>query len=303
MNIRRTLPLLLAPLLVLAAALRRRRRRRHRRRVDGRRGRPVGRRPPRHRRPARPPATTGATAATTAADRGRPRRHAVAAPEQSITVGSADFPESQLLAQIYGQALAAAGFDVALRAGIGAREVYFRRSRTARSTSSPSTPTRCCRSSSADDPDAVSEATNVEEQITALGEVLPDGLEVLTPSTAEDKDVIVCTAEVAEELGLTTSPTSAPRSAEITLGAPPEFETRSPFGLVGFQEIYGARVRGVRPARRRRHRRRPGGRRRSTAATCSRRCRSSRPRASSPSRTTRTPCRTRPCCRSCAARS
>ena len=43
----------------------------------------------------------------------------------SITVGSADFPESQLLAQIYGQALAAAGFDVSYELGIGAREVYF----------------------------------------------------------------------------------------------------------------------------------------------------------------------------------
>ena len=28
--------------------------------------------------------------------------------------------------------------------------------------------------------------------------------------------------------------------ANITIGAPPEFETRSPFGLVGFAEIYGA---------------------------------------------------------------
>ena len=90
-----------------------------------------------------------------------------------------------------------------------------------------------------DDPEAPVEATNVEEQLTALGEVLPDGLEVLTPSTAEDKDVIVCTAEVAEELGLTTLSDLGANSAEIRLGAPPEFETRSPFGLVGFQEIYG----------------------------------------------------------------
>ena len=82
--------------------------------------------------------------------------------------------------------------------------------------------------------------TNVEEQVAALGEALPDGLEVLTPSTAEDKDVIVCTAEAAEEHGLTTLSDLGAASANITLGAPPEFETRSPFGLVGFEEIYGA---------------------------------------------------------------
>jgi osmoprotectant transport system substrate-binding protein len=40
-----------------------------------------------------------------------------------ITVGSFDFPESVLLAEIYGQALAAARFPVRIMPGIGAREV------------------------------------------------------------------------------------------------------------------------------------------------------------------------------------
>jgi osmoprotectant transport system substrate-binding protein len=45
---------------------------------------------------------------------------------------------------------------------------------------------------------------------------------------------------VAEEHGLATLSDLAEVAGEITLGAPAEFEGRSPFGLVGFEEIYGA---------------------------------------------------------------
>ena len=40
-------------------------------------------------------------------------------------VGSGDFPESQIVAEIYAQALQANGFDVGRRMGIGSRETYI----------------------------------------------------------------------------------------------------------------------------------------------------------------------------------
>jgi len=43
----------------------------------------------------------------------------------SITVGSADFPESQLLAEIYAGALQAKGVTVNKKLNIGAREAYI----------------------------------------------------------------------------------------------------------------------------------------------------------------------------------
>jgi osmoprotectant transport system substrate-binding protein len=159
----------------------------------------------------------------------------------SVVVGSADFPESQLLAQIYGQQLAATGFDVSFELGIGAREVYFAAVESGEVDLVPEyTNSLLSFVLRRDDPDALPDATNVEEQVAALGEALPDGLEVLTPSTAEDKDVIACTQDAADEFGLTNLTELGEASANITLGAPPEFETRSPFGLVGFAEIYGA---------------------------------------------------------------
>jgi osmoprotectant transport system substrate-binding protein len=166
-----------------------------------------------------------------------PGTSAAAGEPGAIIVGSADFPESQLLAQIYGQALAAAGFDVSYELGIGSREVYFGAIEGGEVDLVPEyTGSLLSFVLAPEQPTA----TNVEEQIAALGEALPEGLEVLTPSTAEDKDTIVCTQEVADEFGLSNLSSLFENSAEITLGAPPEFEERTPFGLAGFTELHGA---------------------------------------------------------------
>ena len=50
---------------------------------------------------------------------------AVSGDLKSIKVGSADFPESQLLAKIYAMALTAKGFKVDTKMNIGSREVYM----------------------------------------------------------------------------------------------------------------------------------------------------------------------------------
>jgi osmoprotectant transport system substrate-binding protein len=50
---------------------------------------------------------------------------AVRSDTTTIIVGSADFPESQLLATIYAKALAAKGVPVETKLNIGSREVYI----------------------------------------------------------------------------------------------------------------------------------------------------------------------------------
>jgi osmoprotectant transport system substrate-binding protein len=158
-----------------------------------------------------------------------------------VVVGSADFPESQLLAQIYGQALDGAGFDVSYQMSIGAREVYFKAITNGEIDLVPEyTNSLLSYVLRLKDPKALPTAKNVDEQITALGQALPDTLQVLTPSTAEDKDVIACTADAAKQYNLTDLSSLAKASKNITIGGPPEFETRSPFGIAGFKQIYGA---------------------------------------------------------------
>ncbi|MET0578926.1 MAG: ABC transporter substrate-binding protein, partial [Ilumatobacteraceae bacterium] len=134
-----------------------------------------------------------------------------------------------------------AGFDVEYQLAIGAREIYFGAFEAGELDLVPEyTNSLLSFVVRQADPEALPTATNVEEQVAELGEVLPDGFEVLTPSTAEDKDVIVCTSEAAEEYSLTNLSELGAASANITIGGPPELETRSPFGLAGFAEIYGA---------------------------------------------------------------
>ena len=137
----------------------------------------------------------------------------------------------------------------------------------------------------------------VDEQVAALADALPDGLEVLTPSSAEDKDTIVCTQDVVDEHNLTDLSSLFAVADQITLGAPPEFETRTPFGLKGFKDIYDATFKefvplGSRPTSRTRCRVA-----RSTAATSSPPTRRSRPTGSWRSRTIRTSVPARRSCR------
>lgn len=161
-----------------------------------------------------------------------------------LTVGSANFPENHLLAEIYGQALEARGFTVGRSLNIGSREVYFAALVNGEIDLLPEyTNSLLSYALRQDDPDARPTATNIAEQVTELKAALPSALTVLEASTAEDKDVIVCRSEVAEQYGLSTLGDLAEVAGEITLGAPPEFETRAPFGLVGFEEIYGATFR------------------------------------------------------------
>ena len=68
----------------------------------------------------------------------------------------------------------------------------------------------------------------------------------MTPSTAENKDVIVCTRRRP------TSTRSRPstiwaNAANITIGGPAEFKDRTPFGLAGFETAYNTKFKGFVP--------------------------------------------------------
>ncbi len=159
-----------------------------------------------------------------------------------LTVGSANFPENQLLAEIYAQALEARGATVSRNLNIGNRETYYAAIEGGEIHLLPEYTNSLLSFVLGEPPDAA----NVEEQVAALGEALPENLIVLEPSSAEDKDVIVCNQETADEFGLGNLSDLFENSADITLGGPAEFEERTPFGLAGFAE-QGAEFAGFTP--------------------------------------------------------
>jgi osmoprotectant transport system substrate-binding protein len=177
-------------------------------------------------------ATTAAGAATTAGGGG-------GAVTQTLTVGSANFPENVLLAEIYAQALEAKGAKINRKLNIGSREVYYAALTSGEIDLLPEY-TNSLLSFILKANNQTPTAKNVDEQVTALKAALPSNLTVLTPSTAEDKDVIVCNKQTEDKYSFKTLSDLAAKSGEIVLGGPPEFATRSPFGIPGLKSLYNA---------------------------------------------------------------
>lgn len=151
----------------------------------------------------------------------------------AIVVGSADFPESTLLAEVYGRALEAEGVPVDYQLNIGSREVYYDQIEAGALSLFPEYNGAILAYLDDEAPSADSEETN-----TLLEEALPEGLEILASSEAENKDSVTVTREIADEYDLVALPDLADVAGDLVLGGPPEFETRQQ-GVMGLESVYG----------------------------------------------------------------
>lgn len=152
---------------------------------------------------------------------------------KSIVVGSADFPESKIIAEIYAQALEANGFTVTRQLGIGSRETYIP---AVKDHSIDLIPEYTGNLLLYFDPEST--VTTPDAVETALQRALPGDLAILTPSPASDTDTVTVTDATAKKWNLKTIADLAPHSAEVKFAAPSEFQTR-PVGLPGLKENYG----------------------------------------------------------------
>ena len=154
----------------------------------------------------------------------------------SVVIGSANFPENALLAEIYAGALEAAGVSTETKLNIGSREVYLEALKPGdESVDIFPEYTGVLRDYFADGSQT---ATASDEVYDELVEVLPEYLTVLEPSTAEDKDAVVVTQETAEEFDLAAIGDLAPVAGDMVLGGPPEWKTRDT-GVPGLEKVYG----------------------------------------------------------------
>ena len=152
---------------------------------------------------------------------------------ESISIGSADFPESQLLAEIYAQALEAKDVSVSREFNLGSREKYFTGLEDGSIDLIPEYTGVLLQFINKEAPEVES-----EEVYKALQGVLPDNLIVLDKADAEDKDAIVVTKETAEKWSLTSIEDLVPHCGEVVFGGPTEIQER-PDGIPGIKETYG----------------------------------------------------------------
>ena len=155
----------------------------------------------------------------------------------SVVVGSANFPEDELLAQIYADALQGKGIKVTDQFNIGAREVYYPEVVKGAITIIPDYNGALLTTSV----DTTSTAVSTAQVNAALTAKLPSSVEILNSAPAQDKDSITVTQATATKDHLTSISDLAPYAKDFVIGGPSEFQTRAA-GLVTLSALQNGKV-------------------------------------------------------------
>jgi osmoprotectant transport system substrate-binding protein len=167
-----------------------------------------------------------------------------AAASSTITIGSANFAESELLGEIYAQALEAKKVKVKRSFNIGARELYLKALQDGSIDLLPEYNGALLSAlAKGGAPQGVS---TPEDVLAALKKVLPAGTEVLQQSPAEDKDTLSVTQATATKYHLATIDDLKPVAGQLTVGAGPEWAERYQ-GLKGLKSLYGVQFKKFKP--------------------------------------------------------
>jgi osmoprotectant transport system substrate-binding protein len=152
---------------------------------------------------------------------------------ETIIVGSAAFAESEIIAQIFAQALEANGVTVDFAGQIGQRDVYIEALEDGSIDLIPDYSGNLLQFF-----DQESDAKSSDEVFAALPDALPDGFEVLDQSEAEDKDSYNVTKEFSDDNGVTSLADLAGLDVPLIVGGNPELAER-PYGPKGLSDVYG----------------------------------------------------------------
>ncbi|MEO6955792.1 MAG: ABC transporter substrate-binding protein [Antricoccus sp.] len=155
----------------------------------------------------------------------------------TITVGSANFPENELLAEVYAQAIEGAGGTVNRKFNIGSREAYW----------------KALQDKSIDllpeyngallafllGPSGIPQDISTGTQITdELKKKLPSGIISLDPAKAEDRDTYAVTQKTAKKYNLKSLEDLKSVAGQLVIGEAPEAQERYQ-GLLGLKAVYG----------------------------------------------------------------
>jgi osmoprotectant transport system substrate-binding protein len=153
----------------------------------------------------------------------------------TVVVGSNNFAESILLADIYGEALRARGFQVGYQQSLGSRETTYGLLRNGSLTVLPDYNGALLAYL---DPKVT--ATTTDATDAAVSAELDPKLTALHSAAAQDKDSLTVTAATARKYNLTSHSSIgdlANSGSDLVIGGSPEFQTRQR-GLVGLESVY-----------------------------------------------------------------
>ncbi len=162
----------------------------------------------------------------------------------TLTVAGFNFPESSILAEIYGQALAHDGYTINYKLLLGTREVVAPALESGQIDLYPgyaATDLEFYNKGAGEangDPVATTAKLNSHLQ--------PLGLTALTASPAVDQNSFAVTSATQKKYNLTKLSDLAPIGGQLTLGAGPECPTR-PFCQPGLSKTYGINFKAFKP--------------------------------------------------------
>ncbi len=165
-------------------------------------------------------------------------------PGTVITVGSFDFPESVLLAEIYGQALAADNFPVRILPDLGPRELVDSALMSGLVQLVPEYAGSALQFFSLGRLSATSDAAAANRALA--GSVAGRGLVPARPAPAQDANAIAVTAATAARYGLRSIADLARLAPRLMFGGPPECPGRA-YCLPGLKRVYGLRFKAFTP--------------------------------------------------------
>lgn len=156
---------------------------------------------------------------------------------ETIVIGSQDYYSSEIIAEIYAQALEKSGRTVDRQFRIGQREVYLPEIVAGRIDLFPEYTGPLLQTWRPD----VQPPLTAEDAYTQLKAATPTGLRVLDQSPATDQDSYVVTQDFAAKWSVASIPDLAAVTEPLTLGANSEAQTR-PNGPTGLLTHYGIKV-------------------------------------------------------------
>lgn len=159
-----------------------------------------------------------------------------AASDGPITVGSAAFAESEILAYLYAGALERAGLEVEVTPAIGARDVYLA---ALEDGSIDLVPEYTGNLLQFFDPET--EARGASEVADALVDAIPADFVALEPAAAANADSYNVTRAFSELYDVTSLADLAAVPVPLSVAGNPELAER-PYGVPGLRDTYGVEV-------------------------------------------------------------
>ncbi|HEX5608791.1 MAG TPA: glycine betaine ABC transporter substrate-binding protein [Solirubrobacterales bacterium] len=163
----------------------------------------------------------------------------------SLTIGSKNFPEQEILGEIYAQALQAAGYKVKTALNLGSETVALKAVKTGQISGYPEYASTALTSFFGKEPEEVpADATEAWEDANA--EFEKEGLTAFEPTPFASANAVGTTTKTAEKYGLKTVSDLEGVSEKLSLYGSPECRQRIDC-LAGLEKLYGLKFKSFTP--------------------------------------------------------